>query len=206
MVRIYLARHGRTALNAAGALRGRLDLPLDEVGRRQAEALAAAVARTGEGLMAVVASPLARARQTAAVIGAATRLEVSTDDRLADRDYGEWAGRSAEAVVARWGSLDAAPGVEPATAVRDRARAALEDLAARVGAGSAAAVAHDAVNRLVLTALEPSLGEPDALAQEPGCCNVVDRGDDGWSVVAVGVVPRPGADLLGEVPGGGGDR
>lgn len=208
MVRIYLARHGRTALNAAGVLRGRLDPPLDEVGQGQAAALAAAVARSGEGLVAVVASPLARARQTAAAVGAATGLPVSTDDRLADRDYGEWAGQVPEAVVARWGSLEAAPGVEPVAAVRSRARAALEELAARTGVGAAAVVAHDAVNRLLLTALAPSLGDPDALAQEPGCCNVVEKDEDGWTVIAVGAVPRHGGGLLGPIDrsgaGGGG--
>ena len=44
--------------------------------------------------------------------------------------------------------------------------------------------------------------------QETGCCNVLDRGDEGWSVVAVGVVPGHGADLLGtgDRPGTGGRR
>lgn len=36
---VYLLRHGQTELNAAGRLRGRVDVPLDERGLKQAEAL-----------------------------------------------------------------------------------------------------------------------------------------------------------------------
>jgi broad specificity phosphatase PhoE len=45
--RIYLVRHGRTKLNAAGVLRGHLDPPLDVVGRRQVRELGVALAQRG---------------------------------------------------------------------------------------------------------------------------------------------------------------
>ncbi|MBO0747342.1 MAG: histidine phosphatase family protein, partial [Acidimicrobiaceae bacterium] len=56
--RLYLARHGRTPLNAAGVLRGRLDPPLDEEGRAEAARLGSALG--GVGVRLVVASPLQR--------------------------------------------------------------------------------------------------------------------------------------------------
>ena len=62
-----LVRHARTALNAAGLMRGHLDPELDEVGLAEAQVLAAALAGWSPGR--IVACPLRRARQTAAAIG-----------------------------------------------------------------------------------------------------------------------------------------
>lgn len=57
---VHLARHGQTALNESGVLRGLLDPPLDETGRRQAANLGEALGLRQPSL--VVASPLRRAR------------------------------------------------------------------------------------------------------------------------------------------------
>ena len=59
---LIVVRHGRTEANAARRLLGHLDLPLDELGQLQAEALVATVGRVDR----VVSSPLLRTRQTAA--------------------------------------------------------------------------------------------------------------------------------------------
>ncbi len=65
---IFLLRHGRTALNADGALRGRVDTPLGTVGRQQAARLADLFADSG--LTSVVSSPLRRATATATPLAA----------------------------------------------------------------------------------------------------------------------------------------
>jgi hypothetical protein len=54
--RVYLARHGHTALNADGRLRGLSYPPLDEAGQVEAKRLAKALAAFGP--MAVISSPL----------------------------------------------------------------------------------------------------------------------------------------------------
>ena len=90
--RIFLVRHGRTSLNAAGVLRGRLDPELDVTGLVEAVAVADAIGRAD--LSVLVSSPLQRAVDTAAQIGARAGLEVETDERLIDRDYGSWAGKA----------------------------------------------------------------------------------------------------------------
>ena len=46
---LILVRHGRTAANAEGRLQGRLDLELDEVGSRQATAVAELVLSDNDG-------------------------------------------------------------------------------------------------------------------------------------------------------------
>ena len=87
---VYLVRHGQTPLNESGVLRGLLDPPLDEAGHLQARRLGAAL---GPQLpSAVVASPLLGARQTAQPVADYADREVTTDARLLDRDYGQWAG------------------------------------------------------------------------------------------------------------------
>ena len=184
--RIFLARHGQTALNAAGRLRGRLDPPLTPLGLRQAKALDYVLARANVGL--IVASPLARAVQTAQAVANRAHLTIEVDERLNDRDYGRWAGSSLVDVEREWGSIDDAPGVEPLVQVRDRARAAFMDVGDRSGVTVALIVSHDAINRPLLVALDPRL-EGIALAQETGCYNVIDRAGQGWHVVSTNNIP-----------------
>ena len=110
--RVYLARHGRTALNAEGRLRGLSNPPLDDIGRVEAERLAEALA--GYAPTVVISSPLQRAVSTAEAIGAAAGIQTVVDERLNDRDYGHWTGQPRAEVEHRFGSVDQAPGVEPA--------------------------------------------------------------------------------------------
>ena len=95
---IILVRHGQTEANAAGLLQGRVDLPLTELGRRQAAAAAGVVPPGAR----IVSSPLRRAVQTAEVLAAAagggdrtsaSRPAVTVDDRWIELDYGEYDGR-----------------------------------------------------------------------------------------------------------------
>src|SRR5205085_6042275 len=90
------------------------------------------------GLSAVVASPLLRARQTAHPVADRAGLHVVTDPCLTDRDYGQWTGTSRESVIARWGSVDRAPGVEPRSVVAGRAVEGLTGIARRSLGGAVA--------------------------------------------------------------------
>lgn len=156
MTEIYLCRHGRTVLNAAGVLRGRLDPDLDEVGRAQADGLAERLTGRGtEPPIRVVSSPLRRAVQTAMPLAAALGIELETDQRLIDRAYGRYDGTPPEPLIAEFGSLDAVPGVEPSDQVRARALDAVAAWTARALIGPVALVTHDAVLRLLLATLVP---------------------------------------------------
>jgi broad specificity phosphatase PhoE len=101
---IVFARHGQTAPNRDGLVLGRADPELTDEGHRQAELLAAALA--GEGVTAILTSPLLRARQTAEAMGAACGVPVVVDERLIEIDWGAWEGRSTGALkqsdVDRW--------------------------------------------------------------------------------------------------------
>jgi glucosyl-3-phosphoglycerate phosphatase len=186
-VRVYLARHGQTALNESGVLRGLLDPPLDDEGHRQATRLGQALGPRQPAL--VVASPLRRARQTAQPVADRAGQPVTVDQCLNDRDYGRWAGTPKETVTEKFGSVDAAPGVEPRSAIRDRAVPGLTTIAQRCATGSVVVVSHDAVNREVLVAIDPGLGDPDELPQDNGCFNTLDWGPRGWTVLTINEVP-----------------
>lgn len=190
---VILVRHGRTELNAAGVLRGHLDPGLDEVGRGEVATTARAVAAhlRSRTVVRVVTSPLRRAVQTAEAVATATGAPVDVDARLIDRDYGLWAGHGAPDVIARFGTLDAADHVEPADAVTARALAVLEAQLPTLVAGPVVLVAHDVVNRLLLAALDPSLGPPDAIGQRTACWNLIVRQGRQWRVVQVDASEAP---------------
>jgi broad specificity phosphatase PhoE len=189
---IYLVRHGQTPLNESDVLRGLADPPLDETGRDQARCLGIALAN--RSLSAVLASPLLRARQTAQPVAERVGLAVSTYQGLLDRDYGPWTGISRETVISRWGSVDRAPGVEPQSAVRERAVCGLTEIARCCLGGIAVVVSHDAVNRQVLAAFDAGLGDPDAIPQDNGCFSTLEWRDGQWAVLSVNERPAGSPD------------
>ena len=90
MTRLLLVRHGETDWNAEGRLQGHTDRPLSDYGRRQAQALAEELA--DEPLDALYASDLARARETAEIVGARLGLPVVLEPDLREKNWGTWEG------------------------------------------------------------------------------------------------------------------
>jgi broad specificity phosphatase PhoE len=124
---LLLVRHGRTPQNAARRLLGRLDVSLDELGRRQAQALARADLLRHASR--VVTSPLSRARETAACF----RLPVTVDPRWTEIDYGVYDGADVGAAPELWRewSRDTSfvpEGGESLHALGDRVRHACDEL------------------------------------------------------------------------------
>jgi probable phosphoglycerate mutase len=158
---ILLARHGRTAYNDEGRFQGRGPVPLDAHGRGEAFALAEAIAARGD-VTRIVASPLTRAMETAAIIAARTGLAPDVDPRLAETDTGAWTDRTYADVIATDGQeaydafrrLDpgfSAPGGETFAAQLERLLAAVADARAAESAGDVTLlVCHGNVIRLLL--------------------------------------------------------
>jgi broad specificity phosphatase PhoE len=156
---ILFVRHGETAANRARLALGRADPPLTDLGREQAAALADRLVTSDA--VRIVASPLLRAVQTAAVIADGLGVPVETDDRLVEMDYGEWDQRSFGELpadeLARW-YRDAAytpPGGESLLTVGAR----VADLCAELLDGSTVvAVSH--VSPIKAAALWSMGGDP----------------------------------------------
>ena len=105
---IYLVRHGQTRFNAEGRLQGRLDSPLTDLGRRQAEAVGARLRAmlVDPASIPLESSPLGRAMETARIIRRATGGGViGQDDRLREISLGSWDGLTPEEVEAGWPGL-----------------------------------------------------------------------------------------------------
>jgi broad specificity phosphatase PhoE len=160
---ILLARHGETDHNAPPQrVQGSIDIALNERGRAQARALADEV--RDAGLVAIVSSPLVRARETAEIVGAALGLGVSLDPRLAESSRGAWEGRLLEDIereepeaYAAWQAGGVAfrfPGGESLGEHQARVLAALGDMA--VGPTPVLAVTHGGSIRVALAAQRPA--------------------------------------------------
>ena len=93
MTTLLLVRHGETDWNAEGRLQGQTDRPLSDYGRRQSQQLAAELA--DQELDSIYASDLARARETAEVVGERLGLPVVLDPDLREKDWGTWEGLTA---------------------------------------------------------------------------------------------------------------
>jgi broad specificity phosphatase PhoE len=171
---LLLVRHGESTANvareraeAAGAevidVEARdADVPLSELGRRQALALGACVAQRRDlRFDAVWSSPYARAAQTATGIldGAGAAMPVRVDERLRDKELGVLDTLTVLGVRNRFPGEDArrrflgkfyyrAPGGESWADVALRVRSALADIA-RSGAGRVLVVTHDCVVMLI---------------------------------------------------------
>lgn len=90
-----LVRHGLTDYNAQGRLQGQVDIPLNDVGRWQAEQTARALwdkCQADGATPIVVSSPLQRARATADVFAALAGTKVHVDERVTERSFGRWEG------------------------------------------------------------------------------------------------------------------
>ncbi|MFF8531055.1 bifunctional RNase H/acid phosphatase [Streptomyces sp. NPDC015532] len=88
-----LLRHGETPLTPQKRFSGSggSDPSLSDVGREQAQRVAAALAARGT-IQAIVASPLARTRETAGAVAARLGLDVVIEDGLRETDFGAWEG------------------------------------------------------------------------------------------------------------------
>ncbi|MDE3206853.1 MAG: histidine phosphatase family protein [Acidobacteriota bacterium] len=103
---LVVARHGRTAWNAEGRFQGWADVPLDRVGRDQAEALAEELASqltiSASAPVQLWSSDQLRARQTAEVVGRAIGASGRVERVLREVDVGRWEGLTRNEVRARF--------------------------------------------------------------------------------------------------------
>jgi probable phosphoglycerate mutase len=155
---LWLVRHAESTWNAAGRWQGQKDPPLSERGRRQAAELARALA--GEGVETLITSDLARAFETASIVGRALGLRPRPEPALRELDAGTWSGlprseiaRRDAQMLARFDSGDRntpAGGGENRRDVALRARRALLAIAREDAGRRLAVVTHGGVIRSLL--------------------------------------------------------
>ncbi len=195
MTYLYLIRHARSTWNAEGRMQGHADPPLDALGLKQAHALGERFRH--KELDAVYSSPLARARVTAEALAEPHHLTVQYDERLKERDLGEWTGLTGDEANDRYPSLwtnnrwrlEGPPGGESYPQLMVRAASAFEGILAAQPQGRVAVISHGGLlNAYLMQLLGISAESPihfhsgnTAIARvriEQGHIHILGLGDD----------------------------
>jgi broad specificity phosphatase PhoE len=198
MTRIILVRHGQTAWNVGTGsgerFRGRVDLPLDDVGLAQAHALARQL--TDCCIVAIYSSPLKRAMQTARPTAQQLGLPVQPLPGIMDINYGDWQGLSPAEVAQvhpdlypRW--LETPhhvrfPNGESLRQVRLRGMATLKEVVACHEGQVILLVAHQVVNKVLVCAML-GLGNSHfwRIRQDNACINIFEHQDGIFTAVLI---------------------
>ena len=194
MTRIIIVRHGQTEWNRTVRFRGVIDVPLDETGLAQADAVGRRLASVP--ISAVYSSPLSRAFQTAEAIAKPHGLHPVAHRGLNDMSFGSWGGLSPEEaqelspdLVPRWFAaphLVRPPGGGTLEEVRIRVVEAVEEIVARHQGQTVVLVAHQVVNRVLCCAL---IGLDNShylrIGQDPCCVNIFDHHDSRFDIVTL---------------------
>jgi probable phosphoglycerate mutase len=184
MTKILLARHGHVDGINPKRFRGRAELPLTELGLKQAERLGARIAKQWKPA-AIYTSGLQRCVVTAGKIAVASGTGASVLDGLMDLDYGDWQGRVQDEVrkevpdlFAAWHStpqLMRFPRGESLQELVARVAEALRSVLLRHPSQTVVMVGHDSVNRaLLLQLIDQPLSAYWKLAQDPCCLNEIE--------------------------------
>ena len=168
MGRVILVRHGETEFNRTDRFRGRIDVPLNETGLRQAEMAARAI-RERYHVSAVYSSPLSRAMKTAEPIAREGGLTTQPLPGLLEFSYGDWDGKRYDEVATEYPDQyrlyltepqrAEIPGGENISAFRSRVSAAVELAVSSHPDETVVLVAHRLVCRMMVCYL---LGLDDA--------------------------------------------
>jgi glucosyl-3-phosphoglycerate phosphatase len=201
VVKLVLWRHGQTAYNAELRFQGQSDVPLNDVGRRQAAYAARYLAALRPD--ALFSSDLSRATQTAEALARLTGLSVKLDRDLRERAGGSWEGKNEAEIREQfpeayktWTPHDG----EPLVAVADRASAALARIADSMPGGSlAVVVGHGAALALAISRLLGLPEEMRVLGPFGNChWSMISKRRGRWRLLEhnVGILPEPVPDIL----------
>jgi len=196
LLRLVLWRHGQTTYNAEHRFQGQLDVPLNAVGRAQAQRAARHLVTLAP--RQIWSSDLVRASATAGYLARLTGLEVRLDKDLRERHGGAWEGLTTEEIRQRYPEDLATwqpPGGETSEIVAERTAAALTRIANQSEPGSlVVVVGHGASLTWGMSRL---LGLDDRVTGGMGnCCwSLLSRrvGGRRWRLLEfnVGALPEP---------------
>jgi phosphoserine phosphatase len=187
MTKIILVRHGHVEGIDPPRFRGRTELPLTELGMRQARETARRIGGSWRPA-AVYTSPMGCCVATGQAIAEEVGVERQSLDDLNDLHYGAWQGRTFDEIQAEAPSLFAVWRTAPHM-LRFPDGDSLQDLVARAADALrfvldrhprqvVVTVGHDSVNRaLLLQLLDQPLSAYWRLAQDPCAISEVDITD-----------------------------
>lgn len=153
-MKIYSTRHGQTDFNKNDLILGTTDVPLNETGLAQAQGLAEEVARLGD-VDIIIASPMLRAQMTARAVAERCGLEIVTDERLREWDYGSFEGKTRHTEGFAEGKLEFGVRMgktgESLLQLSHRVYAVLDDIIEKYRGKNVLIVSHGGVCRVIET-------------------------------------------------------
>ena len=180
---LLLARHAETGWNYAERFTGISDVPLNDTGLFQAQALARQIIAFNAPVASVYSSALQRSRSTVQPLAERLGIEVQVIPELRELDYGEWEGLTLLQIQAhslelfpQWLKDPAAlapPGGETGIALVERVLPVIKALVVRHEGQVFFIAGHKSVNRLLICALFgiPLASYRQAIRQDPACLN-----------------------------------
>ena len=208
---MVLVRHGQTTMTVSRGYSGSSEPgpSLDERGRQQAAAAAALVHRVGRDLWGdidypseIVASPMVRTQETAAVVADRLGLAVRTEEAFREAHFGHWQGLTSEQIEEQWpgllepwhttGRVRPPGGGESIEDVGVRLRAGLDALRAG-GSRTVVVVSHAVAIRAALgVTLGADPGTWSQLRVAPASVSIIRLFEDKRDEVAVAGAPSEG--------------
>jgi broad specificity phosphatase PhoE len=184
VTRVYLVRHGQTEWNKNLTFRGRIDIPLNETGHREAEAVAEALKHRNIG--AIYTSPLKRSTDTALPTARFFNLEIVRVPGFIDISYGDWEGLTFNEVQQRYRDqytkwekrpdLVRFPKGETLDEVRERSFCAMRAIVRENPGKSILIIPHRVINKVLLCAV---LGLSNShfweIRQDTACVNLIEH-------------------------------
>ncbi|NDI33164.1 histidine phosphatase family protein [Chengkuizengella sediminis] len=156
MTTIGMIRHGITDWNIEGRAQGQSDIPLNEMGRRQAQCVATRL--FGEHWDLMISSKLSRARETAQIIGKTLNISnLKYDNRLIEINCGKIEGLTEDERVLKWGLnwREADIEMENSQDVAIRGESVLKEILESYGGKRILVISHGALIGITLQKILP---------------------------------------------------
>jgi len=213
--KVFLVRHGVTEWHRERRVLGQRDIPLNDDGLAQSEAVASALAPLK--IAEVIASPLVRAVQTAELIGEQVNIQVARDPRFIDFRVGRWEGMTYDDVAASPQyqrflvdpMSESIPGGESMADIRRRSVSGLDQALEDSPSGDGIViVTHAGIIRVLLTYYAGSSpANYHRIRVSPGSVSVLSFTDDKQLPRILGINWRSKlGTLLGDAPSARSDR
>ncbi|WP_088043921.1 histidine phosphatase family protein [Bacillus sp. EAC] len=184
MTEICLVRHGQTDWNFNNIIQGREDIPLNDLGKRQAKDSAHFL--SAEKWDAIISSPLVRAKETAKAIAEFSKIDtIIEDEGFIEREFGEASGKPISDVRERIYNDDII-GMETSNQLMERAFHALEEIALNHDGKRIIIVAHSHTIKAILHRIAPNKVN-FRTSLNNACANYIELIDGKWKINAFNI-------------------
>ncbi|MRH44972.1 histidine phosphatase family protein [Aquibacillus halophilus] len=176
---ICLVRHGQTDWNYLGKIQGMTDVPLNDVGRRQAEECREYV--NSQDWDFIISSPLKRAKETAEIINKDLNLQIIEMEEFKERSFGIAEGLTLEERTIQFPEGDY-PGQESKQDLVERVMSGIDTINRSYPGKKVLLVAHGAVIGTLLSTISNGQIGSGRTKLMNACISNIQHVDDQWKI------------------------